>query len=153
MTTNDRDHQTGDGFAGVLRGLETLAETLDVQEYPGAAWVVAKPRPARRWAWRIAASLAAAAALLAVAVYHGASSPPGIAPVEPDGNALALVAATSDDRDADSEELAFSDILLVEDPDSYSIIDLTGDVPLVSFATKDSYTAVCAEPLLPEPSS
>jgi len=155
MNTNDRDHPTDDGFADVLGGLETLARTLDAQEYPGEAWGAAKRPPARRLAWRIAASLAAAAALVAVAIHYRATSPPRIGPAAAGENAVAQAAAPSVDleTDADAWELAISEIVLVEDLDSYSFIDLTGDVPLVSFATKDSYTPVSVVPLLPEPSS
>ena len=65
--------------------------------------------------------------------------------------ALARTPDVADDQADD--DLADSEILFVEDLDSYSIIDLMGDVPLVSFATKDSYVPVCVVPLLPEPSS
>ena len=147
MTTHDRDNQTGDELGGLLGGLEQLAEYLDVQEYPGQAWPAASPRPSRRLTWKIAASLAAAAAIVVMVVHYGITSHPPIGPAPRAENAVALAPALSGDYEL--EELTIPEILIVEDLESYSIIDLTSGVPLVSFATKDSYSPVCVVPLLP----
>ena len=152
MTRNDQDYQAGAPFADVLDGLERLAQRLDAQQFPGQAWELPSRRPAKRWVRQEVASLMAAAAVLAVAVYLG-TKPLGIAPLGGAASDLARAAALADDQAVDELADSESEILFFEDLDSYSIIDLTGEVPLVSFATKDSYVPVCVVPLLPEPSS
>jgi hypothetical protein len=47
------------------------------------------------------------------------------------------------------EDVPVPTILVFEDHDSYSFIDLTADVPLVSFAKKDAYVPEYVVPMLP----
>jgi hypothetical protein len=48
------------------------------------------------------------------------------------------------------EEVAVPAILVMEDHDSYSFIDMMADVPLVSFAKKDTFMPEYVMPLLPD---
>jgi hypothetical protein len=136
MTANNRD-ELDVGFGDLLDGLEQLAQDLDVRKFPGVAWPVARRRARRRFSWKTAVSLAAAAAVVAMLVH--------LDPWPPVGPAPSVEQAVAD--------FAIPQILIVEDEDSYSIIDLSSDVPLVSFATRDSYSPECVVPLLPEPSA
>jgi hypothetical protein len=149
MTTSDPDNQAGEGPADVLSGLEQLAQDLDARRYPGQAWPVAGRRVSRRSVWKVLAPLAAAAAVVVILVHYcttqwgdaNRTRGPGKVvvhrPVLPAGQS--------------SEVPGIPKILIVEDLDSYSIIDLTTGSPLVSFATKDLYGPVCVVPVLPDP--
>jgi hypothetical protein len=158
MNTNERDKRTAaahaedgdspdDRFQDLLNGLERLAGNFDAQAYPGQAWPVARRRCSHRPAWALAASLAAAAAIAMMVVHFGWRS--DIEPAPSDENAVAVATIPSQQ---DDEELAIPEILIVEDAESYSIIDMTSGVALVSYATKDSYCPACVVPLLHESS-
>ncbi len=147
--TNRPDHRRQD----VLRGLEQLARELDSRQFPGSAWPAApRPRSQRRllrvlapWA----AVAAAAAALVFFVVFHYAIvQGPAVGPL-PAGESITARAVQPTKKPAPSQvpavaqvpapaEATVADLVVVEDLDSYSIIDLTSDTPLVSFATKDS---------------
>jgi hypothetical protein len=153
MTTTNRYHPSDDEPAEVFYGLERLAQDLDARRYPGQAWVSGSRRRAPRSARKLIATLAvtASAVFLAAMVYHGANRQAGVEPVvdEPAQVAQAPAPAASQDF----AEVTVPNVVVVEDSDSYSIIDLTTDVPLVSFATKDSYSPARVVPVLLEPSS
>ena len=154
MTTKDQGNRFEDGFEDVFNGLEQLAQNLDAQKYPGQAWPAARQlptRPIRRWIWKIAVSVSAAAAVAAMLHHYHAASRPQLDPMPNVGIDAALAWAFSESPY--DEEPAIPEILILEDLDSYSIIDMTTGMPLVSFATKDTYSPVCVVPLLPEPSS
>jgi hypothetical protein len=147
MNFNDQDRLTEEGFEDLLSGLERLAQNLDAQTYTGQAWPVVRPRPARRPTWKIAAALATTAAIVAMVV-HFSTMRPRFGPES--AGEITVAGASQPSGDQGSEELAIPEIMIVEDADSYSIIDTTSGEPLVSFATRDSYCPVCVVPLLCE---
>jgi len=130
----------------ILARLERLAEDLDAQKYPGEAWPAAALPSPRRRVWRVASLIAAIAATVAVLIHFSGRRPPReeCAPASQD---VAVREPTSSTEDA-PEEVTVPAILVVEDHDSYSFIDLMADVPLVSFAKKDAYMPECVVPLL-----
>ena len=156
MNTNNRNERNGEGshdegshdggFDDLLDGLEQIARNLDAQAYSGRAWPVARRFSSRRLKWVIAASLAAAAAIVAMIVPFHLRPRIGAAPAG-DG---AVAVAPGPSENPSPDELAVPDIVIVEDADSYSIIDMTTGVPLVSYATKDSYRPECVVPLVLE---
>jgi hypothetical protein len=148
MTVRDRDEPSEDQPEAALSGLEQLARHLDVQVYPGQAWPISGRRRARRAAWTIALGLAAAAALVALAVHGWAVRPAPSPPAPRAGAAVVRAPATSGLQDHDAPALPA--ILIVEDLDSYSIIDLTAGEPLVTFARKDWCGPLYVVPLLAE---
>jgi len=132
----------------ILTRLERIAEQLDEQQYPGEAWPVAA-RPARRInVWHTAGVIAAVAAAVALAIHLVGTQPP-LAEVVP-GSHDSLVHEPATPLENTSEEVSVPAILVVEDFDSYSFIDLMADVPLVSFAKRDTYMPECVVPLLPD---
>jgi len=149
MTTSDPDNQAGEGPADVLSGLEQLAQDLDARRYPGQAWPVAGRRVSRRSVWKVLAPLAAAAAVMAILVYYGTTQRGDTRPAR--GPGKVVVHRPVQRAGQNSEAPGIPQILIVEDLDSYSIIDLTNGAPLVSFATKDLYGPVCVVPVLPDP--
>jgi len=96
------------------------------------------------------AATVAAVAVWALAAFRG--GPPGPAPVEQRPAAQVAQSPSIGPREEGSAaEPAPSQIMVVEDMDSYSIIDLTAGAPVVSFAWKDSSSPACLLPALPEP--
>ena len=120
----------------VPAGLEILASRLDEQRYPGQAWPsstrVRRPAAAGRSTWWIATCVAAAALALAVTLLAGRRS---VAPGS-------LPEAVADRTPAPAATLVAGDdapvphVFMVEDLDSYSIIAVTNEMAVVSFATK-----------------
>lgn len=150
MITSNHDNQRDEGCEDILSGLEKIAQDLDGQVYPGRAWPTIRGRP-RRWsAWKMAAMLAAAAAIAAVIVYHAPTAQPPDGP-ETSESDRPLVAAKTPTWNGNVEP-AMPAVLVVEDIESYSLIDLTGTAPLVSFSTKETFSPVCVVPVLPESS-
>jgi hypothetical protein len=129
----------------LLARLERLAKEIDAQQYPGEAWSLPSAPPPRRRVWKMASLVAVAAASITVLVYSFGmrQTQEQTIPVGP----------TIADRNHESsnntlEEVSVIPIVVMEDHDSYSFIDLTADVPLVSFANKDTYIPECVVPLL-----
>jgi hypothetical protein len=165
MIARNREHGD-DEMDGLVKDLEALAHRLDAQRYPGRAWPVSALRPARRPALRWAAWLAAAAVaagVCAVLVYHVAVSQPATGPLAADqvsgvggqGSGGASVRRGAADPAAGQvpAELAAGQapvpqVVVVEDLDSYSFIDLTAGAPVVSYATKDSCSPTCVVAVL-----
>ncbi|MGB2821330.1 MAG: hypothetical protein WBF17_10140 [Phycisphaerae bacterium] len=151
MMTGDSEDRVEEPFRDVLHGLERLARDLDgrkspIRSRPGATWGA----PRRRF-WRAVLTLGAAAAAVVVAilVQHDTARPrageSGPAPA-------ALIAATSAPASAGGPEGSpMPLVVIVEDLDSYSVIDLTSGVPLVSFALKSSCVPGPVVPVLPGP--
>jgi hypothetical protein len=55
------------------------------------------------------------------------------------------------EKQSGEAEPALPQIVVVEDIDCYSVIDLTAGAPVVSFARKDSSSPAFVTPVLPEP--
>jgi hypothetical protein len=149
MIAGDPHRPADDESADVLANLERLAGRLDAERFPGQAWPCAARRRAGRSAWKIAASLIAAAASVAIAVQYLPSWQPDVAPAAGRGDVVAGAAAPAESRDAAS--VASPQLVIVEDLDSYSVIDLTAGVPVVSYATKEMLSMACVVPLPPAP--
>ena len=149
MSVSDYDDQHDEGCADILRGLEQIARDLDGQTYPVRAWPIARRRPSRRSTWRTTATIAAAAAIAAVIVhYRPAARPPGGR--EKSAGNRPLVAVRTPPAE-ESPEPVNPPLVMIEDLDSYSLIDLTAGAPLVSFSTKEMSSPVCVAPVLAEP--
>ena len=132
--------------------LEYFATDLDARQFPGQAWPASRAVVSHRIAWKFAASIAAVAALIALAFHHysPATSPSRRIATSTGGpNAIARIATPTAKRPVDRDTLP--NIVIVEDMDSYSIIDMTGDFPLVSFARRDSDGFDDATPVFVEP--
>jgi hypothetical protein len=150
-------------FTEVLEGLERLAGNLDNQRYPGPAWPAAVRQRRRVWripaAWlSLATTVAVAAAITALYCQLAPPRPsdrlPGDKPVMsvviPANGQVAKAPRTASlpaPAAPEGDEPPGSRILIVEDIESYSVIDMTSDVPLVWFATKDADSPVCVVPL------
>jgi hypothetical protein len=157
MIARNRE-QGDDGLDGLVKDLEALAHRLDAERYPGRAWPLPAPRPARlpagtRAAWLAAAAVAAG--VCAVLVFHARAPQPagdqvsgvryqvsGEASV---GRGSASVRRGSPDpaegqvpAELAAGQAPVPQVVVVEDLDSYSFIDLTAGPPVVSFAMKDS---------------
>jgi len=160
MTPRRDDDRLEADFPDVCEALERLARRLDAERYPGQAWpAAAERRPtggrrATRWAaWGAAAARSAAAAVLAM-VHHPqqqdfASRPAVVERIRPADVPAVEIAW----EDGDDGESLFPEIFVLEDLDSYSIIDLSTGSPLISYARKDAFATVCVAPLPPAPSS
>ena len=171
MSTKKHDHHWDDESSALLSGLARLAQDLDAQQFPGTAWPVAqredsRPRAGKR-AWRVGrflvplavtAAAAVAAAVWVLPAFQGRppESMPGIQQPAPQVARLPAPQsgeqrfAAGEQRFA-AEESAPPQIVVVEDMDSYSIIDLTAGEPVVSFGLKDSSGPAYPLPVLPEP--
>ena len=132
----------------ILARLERLAEDLDTQRYPGEAWPNAAQPATLRRSWRVAALVAAVAASVAM-IIHFLGGPPQQEGSIPDAKDLRVVREPIDSVETTPEDIPVPTILVVEDHDSYSFIDMTADVPLVSFAKRDTFRPGCAVPLMP----
>ena len=152
MMTGDSEDRPGEGFRDVLHGLERLACDLDGRKSPIPARPGATRRAPRRRFWRAVLTLGAAAAAVVVAilVQHHAARPrageSGSAPAGP------IAAASAPAFAGGPEGSPRPLVVIVEDLDSYSVIDLTSGVPLVSFALKSSCIPGPVVPVLPDPS-
>jgi hypothetical protein len=152
MTPIDPDNQPQESHESLLGGLEQFAGELDRHAYPGQAWPAARFSHRGRWVWKAAGAIAGLAAMLGVAFHYWQASPPGMAP--PPGHPNQIVQkpsigpSTAPLRVAAWDESALPRIIIVEDMDSYSIIDLNNDMPLVSFASKDSPSLDDLTPIL-----
>jgi hypothetical protein len=153
MTTSDPDNRADEGFRDVLAALEQMATRLDAQNCPAQAWPVTGRQLPRRRVWKIFVPLgaAAAAAIVAILIHYCTGPQDRTGPTPGAGNVAIQAPTPSAGRN--SGEPAIPRILIVEDLDSYSIIDLMTGVPLVSFATKDSFDPICVVPVLTEPPS
>ena len=129
----------------VLARLERLAEEIDAQEYPGEAWSPPSVPRTRHRVWMRAGSIAVAAASVAVLIYSF-----GMQQAEEQTIPAGPSIADHHDESADdiAENFSILPIVVMEDHDSYSFIDLTTEVPLVSFVNKDTYIPECVVPLL-----
>ena len=138
------DHETEE----LLARLERLAEDLDTQQFPGEAWPAAdRPSPRHRHWKAIGVIVAVAAALALLFQLFGARpSRQERGPTPQD----VVVDPPAPAEDTTLEEVVVPTILVVEDFDSYSFIDLSSDVPLVSFVKKDTFMPECVVPLLPD---
>ena len=149
MNPDDSDDMPPAKFNDLLSDLEKLAGKVDAQKYPGQAWhtaTITMRRPARLILWKAAAALMAAAAAVAIAVdvhHWRASVSPGRP--APGGGPIVQTPMQRDHQTPVTASLPL--VIIVEDLDSYSLIDLTGDVPLVSFATKNSSQFECVVPM------
>ena len=118
----------------VETGLEMWARRLDEQHYPGRAWPPAtrpcsQPPPRLRGGW-IATCVAAAALMFAVTL-RVARRP--VVPGRPPD-------AAQDGRPAPAgDDVPFPPVFVVEDGESYSIITVTDELAVVSFATKGGF--------------
>jgi hypothetical protein len=165
MIAGYRDFDADDDLAGLVDGLEQLARHLDAERYPGSAWPASVPRRRRPIGWAIVAPLAAAAVAVVVAVaavmgvvvvHHGRAAQSPVVRAIGRGETVRrsprppkAVAA----GESVSSPIAVPSVVLVEDAESYSFIDMTAGTPVLSFATKDSYSPACVVPVLPGPAS
>lgn len=143
MIENNHHDQPDEDFAEILHRLSLLANAFDGRRYPGRAWPrVGRRRP--RWSiGRMAGWLAMVAATV-LAIHFGLSLMSGESrprvPQQPAERPLA--AAPAERLGASSGDApgaaAFPGLLIVEDLDSYSIVDLSPAGPVVSFARKDA---------------
>jgi hypothetical protein len=163
MIARNRE-QGDDELDGLAKDLEALARRLDAERYPGRAWPLSAPQPARRTAFRWAAWLAAAAvaaAVCAVLVYHAWTPQPAADQVsgarrQVSGGAeeeTGLLDRSDPAAGHVPAELAagqadIPQVVVVEDLVSYSFIDLTAGAPVVSYATKDSCSPTCVVAVL-----
>ena len=159
MISGNRQHDADDDLAGLVDGLQQLARHLDAQKYPGRAWPVPAPHRRRPLVWQIVAPLASVAVLAmigAILIYHGRATQSPI--VRAPGRAVAvhqsprrLESPVSSEKV--TSQIAVPSVVVVEDTESYSFIDMTTGTPVVSFATKDSYSPMCSVPVLAEPAA
>ena len=128
MSISDHDNRRDEGSEDILRGLEQIARGLDGQAYPGQAWPIARGRPVRRATWKAAAMIVAAAAIAAVIVCHRpATRPPGERETTTESRPLVGVRTPAAEE---SPESAIPPVVMIEDLESYSLIDLTAGAPL-----------------------
>jgi hypothetical protein len=155
MTTSDRDYDAHGDFQGLVQGLEELACHLDAEHYPGVAWPVSPGRRSRPLHWKVAAPLAMALGAAAICVVLALRIPP-----QPDQRAqpvqqeLVRVPNTTEERVSPEPmvaQAATPQVVVVEDMESYSFIDMTTGTPMVSFATKDSCSPSGVVPVVTEP--
>mgnify|MGYP001818416596 CR=1 FL=1 len=132
----------------ILARLERLAKNLDVQQYPGEAWPTTAQPATRRRSWKVAALVAAVAASVAM-IIHFLGGPPQQEGSTPGAKDLLVAREPIDSVETTPEDIPFPTILVVEDHDSYSFIDMTTDVPLVSFTKRDTFTPGYVVPLMP----
>ena len=154
MKPNDSCEQPDEASKKVLGVLEYFAKDLDAGQFPGRAWPASRGVVSHRIAWTFAASVAGIAALIALALYHFSpttSSPRRIATTSGVPTIIARVMTPAPKTPIGQD--ALPNIVIVEDVDSYSIIDMTGSVPLVSFARRDSDGFDDATPVFVEPVS
>ena len=95
------------------------------------------------------AALVAAVAASVAMIIHFLGGPPQQEGSIPDAKDLLVVREPIDSVETTPEDIPVPTILVVEDHDSYSFIDMTADVPLVSFAKRDTFRPGCAVPLMP----
>jgi hypothetical protein len=151
MINYDSDYEADDVPHGLLEGLEQLASALDAQHYPGPPWSPAPaPRPQRRGrrvavAWSLAAVMATVAGIaLAAIILRPAPAPPAALPpaaIAAGQVTDAGIATPPNEPASPDNEVAGSDspqVVVVEDLDSYSLIDMSGDAPIVSYMSKDA---------------
>lgn len=132
----------------ILAHLEQLANDLDSQQYPGQAWSATASATSRRKIWKVASLIVVAAATLVLIIHFLGLRLRQNKLVPMDQNVV--IRDHTPSNEYASGEFNVPVILVVEDHDSYSFIDLMPDVPLVSFASKDTYTADYVMPLLPD---
>lgn len=130
---NDDTHEE---WTPVEAGLEAWARRLDEQRYPGRVWPPAarpcRPTPGSRSVWWIATCIAAAALTFAVTL-RAALRP--VTP-EPLPESAQAPGAASETSLAAGDDLPSPHVFMVEDLESYSIIDVTNEVAVVAFTMK-----------------
>jgi hypothetical protein len=136
MSDNDSNERSDEAFKDVLGVLDSFADELDSRRYPGTAWTPPYRVVSYQIGWKLVAPIAGIAALIAVALtYVRVPSKPSTVVT----GGWKMVAGTTAPTPKNSiAQSILPRIVIVEDMDSYSIIDMTGDVPLVSFARRDS---------------
>jgi hypothetical protein len=82
-------------------------------------------------------------------IIHFLGGPPQQEGSKPGAKDLLVVREPTDSVETRPEDIPVPTLLVVEDHDSYSFIDMTTDVPLVSFAKRDTFTPGCVVPLMP----
>ncbi|HWE02205.1 MAG TPA: hypothetical protein VG326_07305 [Tepidisphaeraceae bacterium] len=136
MNPHDPEGPPDDALKKALGALEYSAMGLDARRYPGQAWPAPRVVVRSRGGWKFAASIAGLAALIAVA-FHFAQAPlRHVRSVA--SRSISQTRGMAPARTTPVEQDALPRIVIVEDMDSYSIIDMTGAVPLVSFSRRDS---------------
>jgi hypothetical protein len=154
MISNDSDYETDDGPGDLFEGLEQLALALDARRYPGPAW---SPPPVPHLGARgrrLAAAMTlvagiAASACIAIAMICALPTPrpPVAAPaVMAAEDATAAGTAPGNEQAIPGSEPAETEVaesgspqlVVVEDLDSYSLIDMSGSSPIVSYMSKDA---------------
>ena len=159
MISENREHDADDDLAGLVDGLEQLARHLDAQKYPGRAWPVPARHRLRLLAWQIVAplaTLAVVAVIGAILIYHGRARQSPVVRAPGRGEVVrqspkhveSLVCG-----EKVTSQIVVPSVVVVEDAESYSFIDTTSGTPVVSFATKDSYSPLCSVPILAEPAA
>ena len=150
MTIHNENPQSDNAFGDIVDDLERLAAALDAEHYPGQAWSTPRPQVARLAAWKIVAALAAAAAVLVAVMqrwpHH--QNPASAVAQNPQTVAPPAVTAPMPPVVEVAEESTPPQMVMVEDLDSYSIIESAGGVTLVSFGTKDSSEPPSVVPVL-----
>jgi hypothetical protein len=142
MNMTDWNDDTNEGPTPAQAGLEQLARQLDAQAYPGQAWPPAarlgdRSRAGRSAWWVAAVAVTAAAVALTFAAIFGLGRRPDT-PVPPSpGTQQDLVRASGVAAEQTGDDTSPPCVFVVEDLDSYSIIDATSEVAVVLFATKD----------------
>ncbi len=153
MISGNREHDADDDLGDLVDGLEQLARHLDAERYPGSAWPASAPRRRRPFAWQVVALLAAAAAATVMGVAlldHGRAPQSPVAGAPGRGATLHALPTLPESLAAGEKarlSIAVPSVVLVEDAESYSFIDMTAGTPVVSFAKKDSYSPVCVVPI------
>ena len=150
MNAHNSDYETDDVPGDLLEGLEQLARALDAQHYPRPAWSPAPVPRARPRGRQLAAALtlaggiaaSACAAIVVISLRH-APAPPAAVPAAVAANnppAPGNPPPRAEMAAADNEVPAWNgpQVVVVEDLDSYSLIDLSAGSPIVSYTSKDA---------------
>ncbi len=153
MISNDSDYETDNGPGNLFEGLEQLALALDAQRYPGPAWSPPVPRLGAR-AGRLAATITmvagiavSACVVIAMICARPAPQPPVAAPAAMAAeDATAAGTAPGNEQALPGSEPAETEVaamdsppfVVVEDLNSYSLIDMSGSSPIVSYMSKDA---------------
>lgn len=130
------NEETNEHTTPVRAGFEMWARRLDEQRYPGQAWPpvtrLRRRAPAGRSVWWLATCVTAAAITFAVTL-RVSRRPVAIGPLPESvqGQGVAPVATL-----AAGDDVPVPPVFMVEDLDSYSIIAVTNEMAVVSFATK-----------------
>ena len=135
---NDWNDAMHDAPAPIESGLEEFARRLDEQRYPGPAWTPPARHRAQPRLGRLAAWIAAGATAAAVACAVNLRSSPRSVTSSPRDVVQGHVNRSTVTEPAGGT-VPLPSVFVVEDLDSYSIIDTTGDVAVISFATKAGF--------------